>query len=57
MKDKYYYGSMFICNGIIIFSLTAKFIPELFMKSLLYGWSGYMIGYGLIKFFIKEQNK
>ena len=57
MKDKYYYGSMFVCNGIIIFSLTAKFIPELFMKSLLYGWSGYMIGYGLIKFFIKEQNK
>ena len=57
MKDKYYYSAMFATNGAIIFCLTAEFITDVFTKSLLYGWSGYMIGYALVRVFTKEQNK
>ena len=51
MKDKIYYGSMFSCNGIIIACLIFELDPDIFFKSILLGWAGFMLGYGLVEIF------
>ena len=50
MKEKYYYGTMFVCNGIILACLTLMLETDFFMKTFFLIWAGYMFGLGLLEF-------